>query len=46
MELHRSGMLMLIHAHLLSLTNIRELIQRKHFRLAEQKPGTVPQGAA
>lgn len=38
MELHRSGMLMLIHAHLLSLTNMRELIQRKHAKLSAQAP--------
>jgi len=46
MELHRSGMLMLIHAHLLSLTNMRELIQRKYLRLAAQPAAATPKGTA
>jgi hypothetical protein len=44
LELHRNGMLMLIHAHLLSMTNMRELIQQKHIRLAAQ--AAAPQASA
>ena len=39
-ELHRSGMLMLMQAHLLSLANIRHLINRK----AERAERTAPPG--
>jgi len=38
LELHRSGMLMLLHAHLISLANIRYLVEFKAQRLAAQAP--------
>ena len=34
-ELHRNGMLMLLNLHLLSLGNIRHLVDRKALRMAE-----------
>ena len=34
-ELHRSGLLAVLHAHLLSLGNLRRLIERKSRRLAQ-----------
>lgn len=36
-ELHRSGMLMLIHAHMLSLAQVRGLVDLKAKRLADQQ---------
>lgn len=37
LELHRSGMLMLLHAHLLSLANVKALVERKAARLVAEK---------
>ena len=34
LELHRNGMLTLLHAHLMSLANLRYLVQRKADREA------------
>jgi hypothetical protein len=34
LELHRSGMLMLLHAHLVSLGNLKALVERKAMRVA------------
>jgi hypothetical protein len=34
LELHRSGMLMLLNAHLISMSNIRDLLERKALRMA------------
>ncbi|HUG26408.1 SapC family protein [Piscinibacter sp.] len=33
LELHRSGIMMLLHAHLLSLPNIKQLVERKAVRV-------------
>jgi hypothetical protein len=34
LELHRNGMLMLLHAHLVSLANVRHLVERKAVKAA------------
>ncbi|HMC16643.1 MAG TPA: SapC family protein, partial [Albitalea sp.] len=34
LELHRSGMLMLMQSHLMSLINVRHLVERKAVRMA------------
>jgi hypothetical protein len=34
LELHRNGMLMLMQAHLMSLINVRHLVERKAVRIA------------
>jgi hypothetical protein len=34
LELHRNGMLMLLHAHLMSLANLKQLVERKAARQA------------
>jgi hypothetical protein len=39
-ELHRNGMLMLMQAHLISMSNVRDLVQRKAARLAAE--GAAP----
>jgi len=41
LELHKSGMLMLLHMHLLSLHNLRHLVERKA-RRAQRTPAAVP----
>jgi hypothetical protein len=38
LELHRSGMLMLIQSHLMSLINVRHLVERKAVRMAAGAP--------
>jgi hypothetical protein len=38
LELHRNGMLMLIQSHLLSLINVRHLVERKAQRMADAAP--------
>ena len=40
LELHRNGMLMLLQVHLLSMNNLRDLVDRKAARLATTKPVT------
>lgn len=46
-ELHRSGMLMLLQAHLMSMPNMRDLVERKAARLKAVQPGAAPtEGAA
>jgi hypothetical protein len=37
-ELHRNGILALLHAHLISTGNIRDLVERKAARVAAAKP--------
>jgi hypothetical protein len=44
-ELHRNGMLMLLNLHLLSLGNIRQLVDRKALRMADG-PGAAAAPAA
>lgn len=47
-ELHRKGLLMLMQVHLLSLVNLRHLVERKTQRLLAEKPldGTAPTAGA
>lgn len=40
LELHRSGILMLLHAHLISLNNLRDLVERKAARIAARAPAS------
>jgi hypothetical protein len=40
-ELHRSGMLMLMNAHLMSMGNMRDLMDRKARRLAAGTPASA-----
>ena len=37
LELHRNGILMLLNAHLISLVNMRDLLERKAMRTAQQQ---------
>jgi hypothetical protein len=41
LELHRSGMLMLVHTHLVSLSNIRDLVGRKAVQIAKTQAPTA-----
>jgi hypothetical protein len=45
-ELHRSGMLMLLHAQLVSLGNMRTLVERKALRVAAQAGESAVAAAA
>jgi hypothetical protein len=47
-ELHRTGQLMLMQVHLLSLANLRHLVQKKTDRIQAQDPsqGQAPAGGA
>jgi hypothetical protein len=38
LELHRNGMLMLMQSHLISMGNVRDLVDRKAARMAAAKP--------
>jgi len=42
LELHRNGILMLLHAHLMSLVNVRHLVERKALRLAAAASAAQP----
>ena len=42
LELHRNGMLMLMHVHLVSLGNIAQLVERKAKRLVEAAQPSAP----
>jgi hypothetical protein len=44
-ELHRNGMLMLLNAHLMSLANIRDLVERKAVRVAMEQQAVAAKSA-
>jgi len=44
-ELHRNGMLMLMHSHLMSLINVRHLVERKAARMTAAGQASVPAAA-
>jgi hypothetical protein len=46
LELHRSGMLMLLQVHLVSLGNMKQLVERKALRMAAQTPAATPTATA
>lgn len=46
LELHRNGILMLLQAHLISLANVRDLVERKAVRLAAQAAAAGAEAAA
>lgn len=46
LELHRNGMLMLMHVHLVSLANVRDLVERKALRMPASAPAAAPTASA